>query len=218
MKILVFAGLIAGLSIKGFSQGPPELGVFAGPQITSAHYTVEGEKQETTYKFGYQAGVLLKVPFDNHLFFSPNVYYSLKGYDVTLKNGSYPPSTLAKNNNTTIHTIEVGGFLQYDFKKEPGGFFVKAGPAFDFVFSGQETFTLADETIVDQPMKFSFGDYGRITASLNVQFGYETRSRYMFFAHYAHGLGSMNNADGGPQIKHRIIGISVGKYLKKLKG
>jgi hypothetical protein len=54
MKILVFAGLIAGLSIKGFSQGPPELGVFAGPQITSAHYTVEGEKQETTYKFGYQ--------------------------------------------------------------------------------------------------------------------------------------------------------------------
>ena len=218
MKILIFAGLIAGLSIKGFSQGPPEFGIFAGPQITSAHYTVDDQKQEANHKYGFQAGVLLKVPFDNHLFFSPNVYYSLKGYDVELKNGAFPPSTLAINNNTTVHTIELGGFLQYDFVKQPGGFFIKAGPAFDFAFSGDETYTLADETVVEQPMKFSFGDYGRITASLNVQFGYETKSRYMIFAHYAHGLGSMNNADGGPQIKHRILGISFGKYLHKRKG
>ena len=213
MKILFFAGLIAGLSIKGFSQGPPEFGIFAGPQITSAEYKINGQKQAVNSKVGFQAGVLLKVPFDNHLFFSPNIYYSLKGYDVVLKDGAFPPSTLATDNSTTIHTIELGGFLQYDFAKEPGGFFIKAGPAFDFIFSGKENFTLTDETVVNQPMKFSFGDYGRITASLNMQFGYETASRYMFFAHYAHGWGSMNNADGGPKIKHRIIGISIGKYL-----
>ena len=50
MKIFIFAGLIAGLSIKGFSQGPPEFGIFAGPQITSAHYTVGGQKQDAKYK------------------------------------------------------------------------------------------------------------------------------------------------------------------------
>ena len=218
MKILFFAGLIAGLSIKGFSQGPPEFGIFAGPQITTAEYKVNGQKQPANNKTGFQAGVLLKVPFDNHLFFSPNVYYSLKGYDVELKEGSFPPSTLAKDNNTTIHTLEVGGFLQYDFSTNPGSFFIKAGPAFDYIFSGKETFTLVDETVVNQPMKFSYGDYGRITASLNLQFGYETPGRYMFFVHYAHGWGSMNNADNGPKIKHRILGLSVGKYLSKRKG
>ena len=28
-------------------------------------------------------------------------------------------------------------------------------------------------------------------------------------------LGSINNADYGPRIRHRVFGVSIGKYFKK---
>jgi hypothetical protein len=191
-----------------------QLAVFAGPQASSAHYKVRDEKQPTEFKFGAMAGVGLKVPFDNQLFFFPSIYYSLKGYNVTLNQPSFPPTEFAKNNNTTIHTVEIAPLFQIDFSKATAHFFTRFGPAVDFVFSGKETFdtvsTTGNRGSVSRPMLFSFGDYGRITASANVHLGYETGKGLMFFAFYEHGLGSMNNADYGPRILHRIAGLSIG--------
>ena len=47
-------------------------------------------KQAARYKYGFQAGGLFKTPFEKNLFFVPSVYYSLKGYKVTLKHPSFP--------------------------------------------------------------------------------------------------------------------------------
>src|SRR5262245_51422975 len=55
-------------------------GVFGGPQISSARYTVDGVKQQTSSKCGFQLGTNWKVPFENKLYFSPAIFYSLKGY------------------------------------------------------------------------------------------------------------------------------------------
>jgi len=63
-------------------------------------------------------------------------------------------------------------------------------------------------------MKFSFGDYGRFTSSAIARLGYQMQNGFFFFGHVTYGLGSMNNADNGPKIRHRIFGVSVGKYFK----
>jgi hypothetical protein len=205
-----------------FCHAQVQFAVFAGPQATTAHYTVDEKKQPATWKIGAMAGGAVKVPFDNKLFFFPSIYYSMKGYKVTLNDPSFPPTQFAKNNDVTVHTVEISPLFQIDFNKQPQHFFVRFGPAVDFAFSGREKFDTVSRVgtkgSVDRAMIFSFGDYGRITAQGNFHFGYETGKGLMLFAFYEHGIGSMNNADGGPKILHRIAGISAGWLFVKPVG
>ena len=66
-------------------------------------------------------------------------------------------------------------------------------------------------------MTWSPGAYGRYSANFIAQLGYETNSGFIIFAQYSHGATSINNADLGPRIRHRVFGLSIGKYLKKNK-
>jgi hypothetical protein len=213
MKKILFTALFAILTILGSAQ--VEVSIFAGPQITSSKYTVNGQKQSNINKYGFQLGTSLKVPFENKLYFSPAAFYSLKGYKVKLNQPSYPPDPLAIDNNTTIHTFELATLLQYDFSNLPNHFFVKLGPSLDFQLYGKEKFNRDDNTIVDQKMVFSFEKYGRYAANILLQLGYETKGGLLLFGQYSHGIGNMNNADGGPRILHRVWGISIGKYLNR---
>lgn len=201
------------------TQAQVRFAFFAGPQTTSANYKVNGKKQPNEFKYGFMAGTAVKVDFENQLYFFPSVYYSMKGYKVTLNDPAFPPTQFAKNNNTTIHTIEIAPLFQIDFNKKPSHLFVRFGPAVDFAFSGRERFdtvsTTGTSATIDRPMVFSFGDYGRFSAQANLHFGYETSKGFMVFAFYEHGIGSMNNADLGPKILHRIAGISIGWLLKQ---
>ena len=193
------------------SHAQPDVVIFGGPQFTSAQYKVKEVKQPTSFKPGFMAGVAMKVPFDNNIYFYPSVFYSLKGYKVTLNDPSFPPTELAINNNTSIHTIEICPLLQIDFSMKPTHFFMRLGPSVDFALSGNEKFDTLDINNnpgrVSRPMIFSFADYGRITASGNLHFGYEG-GQWMVFGFYQHGIGSMNNADFGPAILHRIAGMA----------
>jgi hypothetical protein len=164
---------------------------------------------------GVQLGGTMKVPFEGNLYFGPAIYYSQKGYKVTLNQPSYPPTEYAVNNETVIHTVELAPMLQYDFTNKPSHFFVKLGPAMDVVLSGQEQFDLIDGKRIKRAMPFSFSDYGRFTTQAIVNFGYQSAKGFTAFAHYDHGLGSLNNADGGPMIRHRIIGVSFGWFFHK---
>lgn len=210
IKVFLLLLCVQGVSVS-FAQF--KVGVFGGPQITSAKYTVREAKQPTEAKYSAQFGALMKVPFENQLYFAPALYYSQKGYKVTLNQPAFPPSELAVNNDTRIHTVEAAALVNYDFSKMPSHFFIKGGFAADLAFSGKEKFDTKTDGPVSRDMVFSFADYGRITASANIHFGYEWASGVFVFAQYAHGIGSLNNADGGPIIKHRIAGISAGYYL-----
>lgn len=199
------------------SSAQVQFGLFGGPQRTSSKYTINGKKQSNSPKYGFQLGGTLKVPFENKLYFSPAAFYSLKGYKVKFNQRSYFPDSLAVDNNTIIHTFELAALLQYDFNDRPNHFFVKFGPSIDFQISGKEKFNRSNRTAIDRKMGFSFTQYGRYAASLITQLGYETKDGLLLFAQYTHGIGSMNNADDGPGIWHRVIGISIGKYLNKKK-
>lgn len=217
MNRTIFKGLLFCLCTllvkQGFSQ--VTYGVFAGGQFTTAKYKIRDAKQPTGFQKGLQFGGTMKIPFDNNLYFAPAIYYSQKGYQVNFRDTAYPPTQLAVNNQTVIHTVEIVPMLHYDFGKKPSHLFLKLGPAIDFVFSGEEQFDLVDGKTVKRPMPFSFSDYGRITAQAILHFGYESSKGFMLFAHYGEGLGSLNNADGGPIIKHRIVGLSFGWFFHR---
>ena len=206
------------LICSSLCQAQPEVSIFAGPQLTSAKYTVNDIKQPVKANPSVMFGAAMKVEFDNQLYFFPSVYYNHKGYKVTLNNPSFPPTELAKNNNTSIHTIEVLPLLQFDFNKKPAHSFVRFGPSIDFAIYGYERFDArypnGSERAISRPMVFSFADYGYVTASVNFHLGYENPD-WMIFGFYQHGFGSFNNADGGPVILHRVAGAAFGWKLWK---
>jgi hypothetical protein len=189
-------------------------GIFGGPHVSSARYTINGDKQQTSSKYGFQLGTNWKIPFENKLYFSPAIFYSLKGYKVDLQQMSIPPDSLAIDNNTRIHTIEFAALLQYDFNTQPNHFFVKMGPSLDAQIAGKEKFNRSDRTTVEQKMDFDFTKYGYFGANILVLLGYETKSGWQYSIQYTHGIASINNADKGPAIWHRVAGISLGKYLR----
>jgi len=194
-----------------------KIGLYAGPQATRSHYTISGRQQDNEFRYGFHTGVLMKVPFEGNLYFSPTVFYSMKGYKVKFRNYAFPPDLQAVDNNLIMHTLEMAALLQYDFGKKPGRFFIKAGPSIDFQLFGKEEYNLSTGGTVKRNLKFSFSDYGHFAASMLGQFGYETVDGFFVFANYTHGLGSINNADEGPRIKHRVFSISIGKFLNRNK-
>jgi hypothetical protein len=215
MKRSFFLLTVLSLSIVISAQN--QITIFAGPQATDAYYSVFGVKQSTERKYGFHVGVSMKSQFENNLYFVPTIFYSLKGYSVKFTEFSFPPDAKAINNDTRIHTAELAALLQFDLSKKPSHFYLKAGPSVDFQLFGKEKFDLLSGETVNQDMIFGFADYGRYSANMLFQFGYETNSGFILFAQYSHGMASINNADGGPQIKHRVYGFSIGKTLSRKK-
>lgn len=207
----------ATLLLCSFAISQSQLGIFAGPQATTTSYSAQGSKQDNEFKYGFHAGVLMKIPFEGRLYFAPAAYYSLKGYKVTFNRFVYPPGPTAADNNTTFHTFELAALLQYDLSDNPGHVFIKVGPGLDFQLVGKEKFNVIGGGTVDRSMKFGPGEYGRYSANLLAQIGYETAGGFTIFAQYTHGAASLNNADGGPAIRHRVYGISIGKFLNRKK-
>jgi len=215
MKKILITACIAVSAVQVFAQS--QFGIFAGPQVTTSKYVIEGDKQKNSSKYGFMAGAGWKIPFENKLYFSPAAFYSLKGYKVDLSKPAFPPDKDAINNNTTLHTLELAFLLQYDFTSKPDHFFVKLGPSLDFQLVGKEKFTLNNGSVVNRDMVFSFGDYGHYSANALVHFGYETKKGLVIAAQYTYGLASIDNADGGPGIFHRAYGLTIGKYIAKKK-
>jgi len=218
MKKIIFLLLIVCLSgLKITVMAQVKLSLYGGPQITTAKYRIQGKKQDTEFKPGFQLGTGLKVPFDNKLFFTPAIFYSLKGYKVKFNLPSLPPDENALNNSTSIHSVELAFLLQYDFSTAADHWFIKAGPTLDFALFGKEKFDTAGSVTVSRNMKFGFGDYGHYLASGVIQLGMERKSGFFVFVQYNGSFGSIINTDGGPYAAHRIWGISVGKYIRTLK-
>ena len=213
MKIVLTA-IIFCITINVNSQ--VQLGLFAGPQATTVHYLINGNKQDNSFKYGINLGAQLKVPFENRLSFVPSIMYNLRGYKVNFNAPSYPPDLLATDNNTSFHTVELGFLLQHDFNTEAAHWFFKIGPSLDFALFGKETYHTPTAT-VKRNMIFGFGDYGHYLASAIFQVGYEAGNGTFIYGHYNYSLTTMNNFDQGAKIGNRAIGISVGKYLSRKK-
>lgn len=191
---------------------PTKWAIYAGPQATTVRYVVKDEKQDNSFKIGFQVGLTTSLPVEGNLRFSPGIAYNLRGYKVDFDTPVNPPDSSALDVNTTFHTIELSFLFHHVFKQEPGRWFIKFGPSLDFALFGNEKFKTTNGS-VDRKMRFSFDNYGRYMASAILQLGYESKSGIFGFVHYNYSLTTMNNFDGGPRIGNRAIGISLGKIF-----
>lgn len=193
-----------------------QLTIYGGPQVTSAQYSIRDFSQETEHKLGFMGGVGLKSLIEGPAYFSPMLFFSRKGYKVSFDRPGFPPDSAAANNNTTINTIELAPLVQFDFSKSASYAFFRFGPSFDFNLSGTETFdSLANNNSRTQKMLFDFGRYSHATISVNGHLGYQHKSGFTLFAFANIGLSSLNNADRGPKIFHRVGGVALGWKLGK---
>lgn len=192
-----------------------QVGIFGGIHTTTASYKVRDKKQTTTSKLGGQLALTLKVPFDNHLFFSPVVAYNLKGFKVQLTDSASIPGKDVVNNDLSVHSIDVAPLFHIELSKSPSHLFVRFGPSVDVAFKGKEKLTFKDGKLEDRAMKFGSAYYSPITTTAVFHLGYETKGGFFVFGHYNHGLGSMNNSDFGPKARYRSFGLSLGTYFGK---
>ncbi|MBL0232919.1 MAG: PorT family protein [Chitinophagaceae bacterium] len=213
MKYYCFALIFNLLSLNSFSQ--VQWSLFAGPQASSAHYVISDKKQSTEMKFGFQLGGGLDVQWENRLYFSPQVFYSMKGYKVKLTRSSFPPDSLAIDNDVTMHSFEFATLLHYNFSDNPSHFFMRLGPSIDVQLYGKEQFNKSNGESVNRKMKFSYGDYGHFGANIIVHAGYESAGGLMVYGQYGLGIGSIVNTDSGPIVTHRVAGITIGYHFKR---
>ncbi|MBI5372125.1 MAG: PorT family protein [Sphingobacteriales bacterium] len=212
-RLFIVLFLFTGMNMAAQNQ----VALFAGPQLSSANYSVQHQKQETTYKYGFHAGVSMKVPFDGFLYFAPAAFYSYKGYDVTYNLYNSLPDINAKDNSTRFHSFELAALLQFDLGRNPSHMFIKAGPSLDFMLFAKEKFNLAGGGSVSRNMKFGPGEYGRYSANFLGQLGYEKDGGFIVYFQYTYSPANLSNRDGGPSIKHKVIGLTFGKYLNRKK-
>lgn len=204
------------LFLSILSDGQVQINLFGGPQFSKASYKVNDSKQKTSFKPGIQAGIGLKIPFENRIYFAPSVFYSHKGYKVNFNKHVFPPDPDASDNNVTMHTMEFAPMLQIDLSDQPDHFYISFGPSLDIQIYGREKFHLLNTgESVNKNIVFGFEEYGRYSIAAIGRVGYESKNGMIIFAQYNLGLGSINNADYGPNILHRVFGISVGKYLNR---
>jgi hypothetical protein len=192
-----------------------EFGFFAGPQASSSSYKLRGSRQPTTWKFGGHIGAIARIPFEGNFYFTPSLAYSLKGFGVTLTDTSGNPGVDAVGNDIRLHTFELAPLFTIYFSSTGTMPFVQFGPAIDYAVFGTEDLQLKNGSRVGRTMSFDPDAYGRITASFIMRIGVETPNGLFFNAHYNYGLGSLNQYDSGPSIRHRIAGVSIGKIFRR---
>jgi len=195
-----------------------KVGFFAGPQTSTVQYKIQDVKQSSEAKYGFHAGVGMKVDFEERLYFFPAISYSKAGYKVAFNRQAIPPDSSAKDNNTSLHEVDLDLHLQVDLGKQLGHFFLRGGPSFNIIASGKEKFHVNSGETIDRKMKLGlYSPYGRFLVSAVAALGYETASGFYVNLQYAHGLTSINNADDGPQILQRVIGLNMGIFLHSKK-
>jgi len=178
-------------------------------------YTVRGAAQKTSFVPGAGIGVLAKIPFEGPLYFTPSLSFSAKGFQVVLTDTASNPGIDVTRNNARLYVMELAPLLTLYLQQKGTQPFVQFGPVIDVAGFGTEQIRLNSGQNLSRTMKFAPDAYGRITAGLMVRLGVETPKGVFLSAQYQHGLGSQNNADLGPDIRYRTIGLSFGKIFNR---
>lgn len=185
-------------------------GAKAGYNYSAAYFKTTVDVKTKPVHGGY-LGMMMKVPFDNRLFFAPQIDIAYRGMAT---------DSLQKNqfSNVTEFNFRVMPLLQFDFTKpseNSNTVFIQFGPSIGFGLNGRQTKQDAAGTPIKKTLKYGFQDYGRYEANMHVGIGYETAGGFRVLLDYAHGLGNMINTDGGGTLKYRIIGLGVGYWFGK---
>ena len=182
----------------------------AGGQLGSASYKRNGEKIGTNTVAGLNAGIGAKIYFDEKVAFVTGLQYSGKGFTVS----TLPGDTL---HTYRLHYFEVPVMVQFDLSATRGkGFYCKAGPSVGVGIAGKESYTDMSGMTLHKKLVLSMtgNHYGVFDASLNAAIGYSGARPFFAELGYAYGIGNINNDPAGPNVKTRVLSLSLGYFLR----
>jgi len=208
MKWRLLALILSCLSINAAAQ--LHLAFRAGVQLNHAAYRLNGNKSDVQSTIGFQAGLLSKVYFDDKVSFVSGFFYNSKGYKV-----APPPNDTVKTYR--LNYFEIPVMVQVDLSKERGkGFYAKAGPSVGIGVGGREKYTGSNgQTISNKVVMSMTGRHiGVFDAAFNTALGYEVNNHFFTELNYALGIGNLNNDPADPNIKTRVLSLSVGYFFK----
>jgi hypothetical protein len=180
-----------------------------GWNYASAAAVYAGVKQPASYVSGYGIGVLLKVPFEGVLHFSPSVMLNKRGFIVE------PIKAANKKEQYSITYIDIIPSLSVDFPVKTNSFVISLGPDFGFTNFGKIKATDSTNKSYSQKLKFGFTDYGWLDMGLTASIGYHTKKVFVE-AGYLLGLVSINNNEETDlrSIRNRMFSLNIGYYFK----
>lgn len=156
-----------------------------------------GHKTGTNHLNGLSAGVGLKVEFDNLLYFTPRVQYSMHGFETA--GNKETPSVQYR-----VHYIEFPVLLQLDFNKKQQGFYAQFGPSLGAAIAGS-----SKEAGKSTPLRFAMTQYNRVNIDAVAHVGYRFKNKLSVDAGYTYGLTSITNGDTQPIIRMAQLGIGL---------
>lgn len=208
MKWHLLALILCCISITATAQ--LHLAFRAGAQLDYAAYRLNGTKVDVQSTAGFQAGLLSKVYFDDKVSFVSGFFYNAKGYKVAT-----PPNDTVKTYR--LNYFEIPVMIQVDLSKERGkGFYAKAGPSVGIGISGREKYTGNNGQAISNKVVLSMTGrhIGLFDAAFNAGLGYEVNNRFFTELNYALGIGNLNNDPADPNIKTRVLSLSIGYFFK----
>jgi hypothetical protein len=210
---LVILSILLTTYTQAQDMGKVLFGVNGGYNLNLSYFVTD-KTQKTKPLSGGHVGAMLKVPFENRLFFVPQLNVNYRGMAT---------DSLQKNqfSKITEAQVRVMPLFQIEFTNPEKGantFFVELGPSLGFGFWGKQTKQDAAGLPISRSLKFGFSDYGYVDASWHTSLGYETMNGLRLKLDYVHGLTNMINTENGPTLKYMTISAGIGYWFGKKKG
>nr|WP_294907415.1 porin family protein [uncultured Lacibacter sp.] len=196
-------------SVKAQGLGKIHYGLKGGYNYVIAAYTAA--KTQGTH--GGYLGVMMKVPFDNRLFFNPQIDFNYRGMKTT----SLPPNEFSEVKELQLRVMPL---VQIDFKhpdKNENTFFLSTGPSLGFGITGHQAKQDQNGNVTERSLHYGFQRYGQFDANWHLGLGYETTNGLRLLVDYTHGLGNMINTNFAGNLRYRTISAGVGYWFGKKK-
>jgi hypothetical protein len=207
LQLLLLLFLLLQLPTRAQDQGFTHMGFRAGYNYGFSSYKAPDKLPGKPVHGGY-AGVQLKIPFDNHLFFAPQMDVNYRG--MTLKQ---PAAN--EYSKITEFQLRLAPLLQVDFgTPDKNTYFLQFGPSIGFGIKGKQTRQDGNNNPLQKNLTYGYQAYGRYDASAHLGLGYETAAGFRLLAEYVHGISNMINTEFGPNLKYSSISLGIGFRLK----
>lgn len=210
-SLLLTATICLFLSAASFAQslGKIEYGIKGG----YSHVFSDFSAAKTEGFSGGYAGLMMKIPFDNRLFFNPQIDFNYRG----MKTNALPAGTYSKLSEVQFRLMPV---VQIDFKhpsQNENSMFIMTGPSLGFGLTGKQTKQDGNGVPVNADLKYGFQYYGRYDASWHAGLGYETTSGLRILVDYTYGFGNMINTDNAPSLRYHTVSAGIGYWFGRKK-
>ena len=182
-----------------------KIGLTAGASFANLKAKAESISITSDLKPGITAGLFIDVPLSSNFSFQPALNFVQKG-------GSFKDDF--ETGKTTLNYLEVPLNFIYNTGTAEG-FFIGAGPAMAYGFSGKEK-SGSEATKI----KFGSGDeeLKAFEFSANAIAGYRFAKGFMISANYNLGLTSLANADSEDgTLKNSYFAIKIGCLFNQSK-